>query len=389
MADQRSPHEDSIMFFIVLFLILGISWVIWTTFHLQLTDALRWVRIVEMKIVSLFVGQDYGVSYSGLRGKQELDVWQEWLPKVDVREITTSHIRVSTELTMPILKYVFAAILFIMGFWVIFKGPETIYRRKMGLQQLITEQAKMFPIIAPFVKFNPAKMRFRAPGDPVPVRLPLFSEALAPEEWVAFNQISYVNRKLDVNKSYQALARQLGQRWKGPFGLPIHGQAIYAVFALKHVRKKTEAEAMLDELAESWSPKGGLRIKPKLRSTIRKVIKDPKIGGKLTPFVNKHAYNTTALLRALMRARQEGGVLAPATFVWLRGHDRDMWYPMNNLGRKAYHAEASGALAHFTNELIAGQRIPAPKFDDVIKNIEVALVGPGARKIPSLDKSVK
>ena len=79
--------------------------------------------------------------------------------------------------------------------------------------------------------------------------------------------------------------------------------------------------------------------------------------------------------------------MAPASFLWLRGQDRALWYPLNNLGRKSYHAEAVGALVHYTNELIAGQKIPMPRFDDVIRGIEAFLRGPGSKPIPPLDKT--
>jgi intracellular multiplication protein IcmP len=120
---------------------------------------------------------------------------------------------------------------------------------------------------------------------------------------------------------------------------------------------------------------------------IYKIIRDPKLGGALQKYADQHAYETTALLRCLARARQEGGVLAPASFLWLRGQDRTLWYPLNNLGRRSYHAEAVGALVHYTNELIAGQKIPTPRFEDVIKGIEAFLKSPGAKSIPPLDKT--
>jgi intracellular multiplication protein IcmP len=178
----------------------------------------------------------------------------------------------------------------------------------------------------------------------------------------------------------------LGKRWQGPLKLSWPAQSLYAACALRHARKRKDSEDLLDQLSLSWSPESGLKLTLKLKNRIRQIIKDPKLGGALQKYTDKHAFETTAMLRALSRARQEGGVLAPASFLWLRAADRALWYPMNNLGRKSYHAEAVGALVHYTNELIAGQKIPAPRFDETIKGIEAYLSGPGAGPIPELKK---
>lgn len=369
---------------IVLFLVGGISWAIWTVFHAELTSALRWIRVGEMHLASLFVEDSYRVNYRG--SQNTLGQWKNYLPDARVEDITYDHIKVMTYLTMRPLRLFFVVLLGLMSLWCLLYGPGSSFKRRMGLSDLMKEQAKMFPVISPFVNFDPGKMKHRAPGDPVPATLPVFAEALTPEEWVAYHQIPYVNGKLDAGKAYQALGRQLGPRWRGPLEMPIHAQALYAAFALKHVRKRTDCDDLLNEMAKAWSPEKGFRPSSKLKNRIRKTIKDPKIGGKLSKHVNKHAYQTTALLKALQMARSEGGVLAPATFVWLRGHDRNLWYPLNNLGRQAFHAEAAGALTHFVHENIAGQRIPAPRFEDVVKNIEDWLSGPSSRPIPKLEK---
>ncbi len=383
---QKSPHEDIILTIIAVGLILTIAWGIWHFFHAELTNALRWIRVAELWLATFVVHADYAVNVPD-QGVQQMSVWRKWLPHAPVEQIGTSELRVMTYVTMMPLRYVFSAVMGFYMAWAIFFGPGTRYKRKMRLEELMKEQAISFPQIQPFVKFNPlTQVPHRVPGDPVPSKLPMFAEALSPEEWVAYHDIAWQNNQLDTAKAWQGLAQQLGKRWQGPLKLAPHAQALYAVFALKHARKRKEAEQMLNELAVSWTPEGGLNIPPKLKSQIMKIIRDPKLGGALQKHADKHAFETTALLRALGRAREEGGVLAPATFLWLRGQDRTLWYPLNNMGRKSYHAEAVGAMVHYTNELIAGQKIPTPRFDDVIRGIEGFLKGPSSRAIPPREK---
>lgn len=384
-GEQKSPNEEFILVGIVIFLIGGLAFVVWSVFSVELTSLFRWVRYGEMHIASLLVGDDYSVPYPG-GDPQYLGAWKDALPNVAPEQITLEYAKVMSQLALNSVRYIFAFLLGLMALWSIFKGPGTYFRRHFGLDTLMGEQAKMFPFITPFLSFNPNKSPSRAPGDPVPAKLPLFAEALAPEEWVAYHNIRFEGGKLDYAASYRALAQQLGPRWRGPQKLPIHARGLYAACALKSVRKRKESEDLLKEMSLCWTAKSGFKPTSSLRSKINKTLRNPAICRDLNNITKRHAYQTTAMLRALQRAREEGGVMASAAFVWLRGHDRTLWYPLNNLGRKSYHAEAAGALAHYTNELIAGQRIPSPRFEDVIKVFEKTLTGPDARRIPERTK---
>jgi intracellular multiplication protein IcmP len=91
------------------------------------------------------------------------------------------------------------------------------------------------------------------------------------------------------------------------------------------------------------------------------------------------------MIRALLTAREEGGVLAPAQFVWLRGYDRALWYPLNNLGRQAYHMEAAGAMAHFKAERLTRRPIPKPKLDGALRTLSDLMRSSRARAIPQVD----
>jgi intracellular multiplication protein IcmP len=377
-----------LLLFFSCFIIGGLAWIIWTVFHVQLKTALYWIRYTELYAGMFMHGDDFAVRHPFLRGagNQTIGIWRNWMPRMHPTQLDGEAIKVLSTVAVVPIRWLFAGALGIMSLWVIFRGPNTHYKRRMGLESLMREQAKSFPAIRPFLKFDPRTLPFRAPGSPVPAQLPLFSEALSPEEWLAYNEVGVVGGQIDVNRAWQALGRQLGRRWQGPLRLPPHAQALYAVFALKHARKRKESQDILNALSDAWSPEKGLRLPLKVRREIRRAIKDPKIGGALQKYADLHAYETTALLRCLSRARQEGGVLAPAEFLWLRGHDRDLWYPLNNLGRKSYHAEAAGAMVHYTNELIAGQKIPTPRFEEVIRGLETYMKSGAARQIPELDK---
>jgi intracellular multiplication protein IcmP len=376
-----------ILFVAGAFVIGLISFAVWHFFHLQITNGIRWLRVGELWIAKFIVGDN--AVYPTDKGPMTVGQWRMYLPKTPVNNIKPEHLMQMTQVAVPPLRILFTIAIGLMGLYVIFFGYGSQYRRRMGLESLMREQARSFPSIRPFLKFDPRKQPFRAPGAPVPAQLPLFSEALSPEEWIAYHEVSVPGQgsRLDHPKAFTALSQQLGRRWEGPLKMPIHMQGLYAAFALKHVRKRKESEAILDAMSSGWSPEKGFNISPKVKAEIKRVIKDPKLGGALQKFADQHAYETTALLRCLARAREEGGVIAPAQFLWLRGFDRALWYPLNNLGRKAFHAEAAGAMVHYVNELIASQKIPTPRFDEVIKGLETYLKSGVGREIPELDRS--
>ncbi|TVQ82280.1 MAG: hypothetical protein EA357_09990 [Micavibrio sp.] len=385
MSQQRDKDEGLTLTWVFLLFVAVFSFIIWHTLQTELKSGIRWVRVAELRLAMTIHGEDHVIVHPRY-GPQRLDVWYNFLRHVNPDDLRGREIEAATFITQEAVKLYFIILMCLFGAWAIIKGPGTKYKRRMSLESVMNEHAKNFPVIAPFVKLDPRKLKSRPPGSPVPENLPLFAEALSPEEWIAYHNIPYINKKLDREKAFQALVLQLGERWRGPEHLPLHMRALYAAFALKAIRKRKESDELLNELSLAWSHDKGLKIPVKLKSRINKIIKDPKVHAAVTKYANRHAFQATAMLRALNRARDEGGVLASAQFVWLRGYDRTLWYPLNNLGRKAYHAEAMGALTHYTYEIIAGQRIPTPKFDDAIRGLEEYVGGPAGRPIPKREK---
>ena len=255
---------------------------------------------------------------------------------------------------------------------------------------MIDTQSNTFKVVKPFVNFNPlTDVPPRAPGAPVPAELPIFAEALGPEEWLAFHKIPMPDGQLDNKSCENAFKIQLGQKWQGAKKLPPYAQVLLASFALKASRKRTEADDLLGEIAESWSHKSGLKLRGETLSKARKILRNKDLSGQVIAACNHHAYVTPALLGALETARSEGGVLAPAQFVWLRAHDRNLWYPLNNLGRSSFHMEAIGAMSHYKAEKLVERPIPKPMMDDAVIALQGYISDPKKlQPIPQLDFSM-
>lgn len=365
----------------------GLAYMVWLSFSTQIMNVIRWIRYGEMWIVSFFVDKDTTIHWEGqnILFHDFMDITRT-LP---VEQIDGVFLALASVVALSFYKWIFVTLMLIAAIWALRKGPGTEHRQVFDLDGLIAKQSNIFPIIRPFVRFKPGDMPPRAPGAPVPAELPLFAEALGPEEWIAYHSIPLPGGKVDQTAAYKAFARQLGPRWKGAKKLPPYKQVLLAACCLKASRKRVDSDTLLSRLAVCWSHDKGLQLS-KDRSLVkeaRRILANRDLAHKVLSRCNQHAWENTALMRAIVTAREEGGVLAPAQFVWLRAHDRALWYPLNNLGRHTFNMEALGAMVHYKAEKMAQRPIPRPKMQDALQSITEYMESTRARPIPQIDYS--
>ncbi len=388
MADQKPGGSEAALGWGILGCVFAaLGYLVWSFFSTEIKSAIRWLRYAEMWVAGLFLPDDYTVVWQGQKiPYNELMRFAKAMPP---NRLDNEFIGVLSAVGMQPYQWVVIAIFLLFGTWALFKGPGSEHRQSFDLDSLIKKQANIFPIIAPFISFNPTKQPPRAPGSPVPAELPSFAEALGPEEWLAYNTIPVPDQKIDEDAAAKAFAKQLGPRWKGVQALAPYKQVLIAAFILKAGRKRADSDDLLGRLALCWSHEKGLQLS-KDRTLLREaraILKNRALSEKFIAKCNQHAWETTAMMRALVTAREEGGVLAPAQFVWLRAHDRVLWYPLNNIGRQSFHMEAVGAMAHYKAEKMAQRPIPRPKMGDAVKTIAEYMTSTRARAIPQLDYS--
>lgn len=386
MSDKKSGvSEAAVGWGILAGVFAALGYLIWWHFHEEIRSVIRWIRYGEMWIMSWFIDGDYTVDWKG----QPVNYWQLMNMAHDLpsEQLTNEFLGLLSTITLAPYLFVIIVVTACFGIWALFKGPGSEHRRKYDINTLIKKQSNIFPIVAPFIDFNPASLPPRPPGAPVPAELPMFAEALSPEEWVVFNEIPVIDKKIDQEATTKAFAKQLGARWRGAKHLAPYKQVMLAAFCLKASRKRADSDAMMGRLARCWSDKGGVKIDRQLLREARSVLSNTSLSGSVLKKCNEHAWETTAIMRGLATAREEGGVLAPAQFVWLRAFDRALWYPLNNLGRQSLHMEAIGATAHYKSEKLAQRPIPRPKVSDSVKSLSEYIESPRARALPQMDYS--
>lgn len=382
--DKNTLHDSAMGWGILMAVMFCVFLLFWYFYEYEVKNAFRWYRWTEMKAVSLFVDEDYTVEWDGYKTNHR--DFMNAVPNIKRTDLDSETVALLSIVAMKPYKIPFMVIMGLMAAWCFAYGPGTQFRRKLDLNGIIGTQSKIFPVISPFVKFNPSTVPPRPPGAPVPAELPPFAEALGPEEWIAYNQVPVPDGKVDEQAAFVAFSRQLGPRWQGPLKIADHKKILLAAFCLKAARKRKDADEMLGRIANCWDAEKGLQIsrdKTLLKDSLA-VLRNRDLAGKVLAKCNQHGFETTALLKALNTAREEGGVLAPAQFVWLRAHDRTLWYPLNNLGRQSFHMEALGAMAHYKAERLTQRPIPKPKVQNAVKSVSDYMRSPRARPIPQL-----
>ncbi len=398
MAEGGDSNDGLWMLFFVLLFISALFYGIWFLFKPQVLQGYLWIRQGEIAVGSLWTDDDYTVNVVVAGENTQMSFGEahklidSLTPQILLNDDfkTWEIITATSTVVLKPLRIPFGIGFLVLIYMTLLKGPTTHFRKTYGLDSLIDTQSNTFKVVKPFVNFNPlTDVPPRAPGAPVPAELPIFAEALGPEEWLAFHKIPMPDGQLDNKSCENAFKIQLGQKWQGAKKLPPYAQVLLASFALKASRKRTEADDLLGEIAESWSHKSGLKLRGETLSKARKILRNKDLSGQVIAACNHHAYVTPALLGALETARSEGGVLAPAQFVWLRAHDRNLWYPLNNLGRSSFHMEAIGAMSHYKAEKLVERPIPKPMMDDAVIALQGYISDPKKlQPIPQLDFSM-
>ncbi|HBM90873.1 MAG TPA: hypothetical protein DD400_03215 [Rhodospirillaceae bacterium] len=388
MAANNNNEDPVWMLLALCAIFVGALWGIWYFFKPELLEFMRYVRMAEIAPLIPFdksasacfhwlhvapIGNEVpdssvllaSADCFGMKYLQGLSVEDA----INHYNISARSIGMTGRFTGIYYRWIVLAGALAFSYYILFVSDKLKFKNHFNLETFIAIQAKVWPVIAPIVKFNPSKHSARILGSVLPKKLPTFAEALAPEEWLAFHDIPVKSGIPEKDRVRRTLLLQLGPRWEGYEKLPPYIMVLFAAFALKGAQKRDESDDFLGLISSCWSQKGGLRPTAELMAETKKILKDPEIGGEALAIANKHAYRTTAFLGVLKWARFMGGVLASAQFLWLRGVDRTLWYAGNNLGRRTFHMEGAGAIGHFMAEGNAQKALPIPRLDTTIITI--------------------
>ena len=150
---------------------------------------------------------------------------------------------------------------------------------------------------------------------------------------------------------------QFGAAWRGFEQLSSLHRSLAALFALFHDFRSEEGHALLSRLAvladrnvmKPLTMNEAIAADCGLESEISTIL-ESNAGKRLLAVANRHAWLRTAFIGMLYAARKDRGVVACASFIWLKREDRALWYALNSLGNAAAVVEAAGVFAHYRAE---------------------------------------
>ncbi|WP_440615188.1 secretion/conjugation apparatus DotM-related subunit [Cysteiniphilum sp. 6C5] len=187
----------------------------------------------------------------------------------------------------------------------------------------------------------------------------VWASALSSSDFIKQYGLYSNDSQLDENKLEQQLVKQLGQKFNAFDDLSINEQILFTVFALRIAGKDAKAQCLLEKASTNAIDHKALNV------LSESVLEHPEVSA----ICQKHAYVRTLLCGLLAKARSTG-ILATASFLWLKTKDRTLWYTLNNVGRQAVFIEGASAFGHWQTENAVGFKVETPLFEQLIKTIK-------------------
>lgn len=180
--------------------------------------------------------------------------------------------------------------------------------------------------------------------------------------------------------------------WAMLMRMPMHKRALATVLLCHYIAEgdlKKEGDALLEQFADSYYIEK-LKKKKKKKEWTVKALNTNGVNDKLREILKKydfdvviipflfHAWSHTLLISLFLRVK----TVTSADFIWVKPVDRELWYVLNNVGRKTFGAEGGGAFAHYQVETGLARPLGTPDVDSAVEGLRAALTTEGWLKAP-------
>lgn len=356
--DQNSDKNSTAILWGIagIFILCGL---IWYFFSYQLKSAFLWFKLMELKLLSLFV--------------YNLDDAIDQLELINPASLTFADF---DDINMFVGNYSFYPLLGFSAILVVllFKGHVALkYNRVLNLKDLAKAEAHNYPQIMPVLKADIIKKGLDEGPWAMSITPMLYAKKydLLEVEVVADNKALWrsegVHRATLINdKATRLFYHQMGAPWQGIGKLSRHAKALFAVFAARIEHDSKSAEKLLKQFSRS-SARGRLDISG-VDEVIHKHIKSKAV----QRVAQKHAYVATVMASMLDLARTDG-VLPTADFLWLKATDRCLWYMLSSVGRQVAFVECAGPFSHWLAEKEMARPLHVPVIDEATTALKKAL----------------
>jgi len=263
------------------------------------------------------------------------------------------------------LNYFFSIVCAFFLYLLLFKHSGARFSRVFSMKSLRESEVSIWPAITPIMGTNLVKAKV----DEGPWAMAKLPQAFSEEHellHVEKNERGDKYWAIHENKAEAVFAKQLGPLWRGVEHAPTYIQALAVIFVSKAERKTDLSKSLLKQLALSSS--GRLDF-----SGVAEHIKECSNNRIIKWLEKRHAYTSTFMASLLDVCRSEG-VLATSEFLWLKAHDRPLWYILNSVGRQTAMVEAAGPFAHWQAERKLKRALKTPMVTQAVAALSEAML---------------
>ena len=208
---------------------------------------------------------------------------------------------------------------------------------------------------------------------------PAWRQQMTPPEWLRENKVSLTTQSgLDQEAAGRAFAQQLGSTWNGVRHAPYQAQAICIMAALNRNWETAKLGQLANKLAfihVQNQPSGAAMATA--RELLKPFLQNEGLVRAIDRVAAQHHYMSTAVLRVYGWGGPfeewgggEGASFAPSQFLWLKPVDRNLWYALQQNGRRAFMIEGAGTVSHYFFERIGRRPSSTPKVEAAIEGLE-------------------
>jgi intracellular multiplication protein IcmP len=248
---------------------------------------------------------------------------------------------------------------------------------KTSVDQLLEQEAAIWPSIKIMINEHPELVGSLDEGK--------WAMSKRPEKFVKdFDLLDYTTDEndekffsLNEERTFKVLNKQMGKPWTGLAGITKYEKQMLAIILPKLMRQTAENKAVIALLGTYYTSekvtmfnyikfrKNRNKTDKVIDATVKKYIdKEP-----VKEVIAKHFYKKTVFAALLEKAREDG-VLATCEFQWFKIRDRELWYMLNNVGRKSSFVECCAPWAHFLAEKSLERKIANPMIANALIAID-------------------
>ena len=307
-----------------------------------------------------------------------------WLQARHPADATAGELWRSGAVAAQTLRWGVFAVITLMFAYLAYRSPDRNgrYSRTYTVSTLAKQEAELWPVLKPVLDVNlidvplddPVNGMRQLPRD-YARRLGILVNlaTLGADEDVSNVEPLDDRSALRLDRARKVFATQLGQQWPGVQGIRGFERALFAAFCAQIHNDNTLALAIINDLAISYL-RARRQKDAKLINSIRaqKALYQYGNSEAVKRIVNSHAYTRT-VLRSMLQAARDCGVLPSAWFRWVKTVDRITWYALNDLGLEVASVEAAGIRAHWDAELLAKTPIQNPLIEPAIEGLRTYL----------------